>query len=419
MSAQIEVRATATRDPASDEALVRELASEYLLWDTFVQGASRVSLHPLVLSGALHYKAVATAESVSAALMAAGRIASHDPDEERLYHFHPDVTALAQASSNAGDDAALVRLDLLLDISMNWRVCEINADCPGGHNEAHALPRLARRDGLPPGIAPGNVVGKLASRLRELARRPDGSEGTIALMFATAYAEDLQVCAIIKKAVEAAGGRGVLCPPTAVHAAGRGLRVGRVEIDALYRFFPTEYMEGQRNIPDIVSAVECGAVRSLSSFSHMYVQSKLAMARALVHKDSLVPALREAVDSGLAHTVDVAELQFEELLRDRPEWVLKRDLGRVGDEVFVGEVCETDQWATAVREILRLRAGGEPWIAQRFVPQATFPTPWGRMMVTLGVYLLDGRFVGYFARVTPVSHVSHDALCVPLFVKTA
>jgi len=34
----------------------------------------------------------------------------------------------------------------------------------------------------------------------------------------------------------------------------------------------------------------------------------------------------------------------------------------------------------------------------------------------LGVYLLDGRFVGYFARLTSESHVSHDALCLPVFV---
>ena len=44
-------------------------------------------------------------------------------------------------------------------------------------------------------------------------------------------------------------------------------------------------------------------------------------------------------------------------------------------------------------------------------------TPWGDRYVTLGAYVLDGRFAGYFARVTPESHVSHDALCVPVFAK--
>ena len=45
------------------------------------------------------------------------------------------------------------------------------------------------------------------------------------------------------------------------------------------------------------------------------------------------------------------------------------------------------------------------------------PTPWGPRFLTLGVYLLDGKFVGYFARVTPASHVSHDALVLPTFVE--
>jgi hypothetical protein len=39
--------------------------------------------------------------------------------------------------------------------------------------------------------------------------------------------------------------------------------------------------------------------------------------------------------------------------------------------------------------------------------------------VTLGVYVLDGVFVGHFARLSSVSHVSHDALCVPVFVEVA
>ena len=56
-------------------------------------------------------------------------------------------------------------------------------------------------------------------------------------------------------------------------------------------------------------------------------------------------------------------------------------------------------------------------IAQRFVPQAAIPTPRGPRLVTLGVYLLDGAFAGYFARLTPTSHCSHDALVLPVFVQ--
>jgi hypothetical protein len=100
----------------------------------------------------------------------------------------------------------------------------------------------------------------------------------------------------------------------------------------------------------------------------------------------------------------------------RREWVVKRAMGRVGDEVFVGPLFDDDRdWASLVDDVRALAGQGEPWVAQRFVPQRPIPTPWGPRLVTLGAYVLDGSFAGYFARITPESHVSHDALCVPVF----
>ena len=43
----------------------------------------------------------------------------------------------------------------------------------------------------------------------------------------------------------------------------------------------------------------------------------------------------------------------------------------------------------------------------------------GPLLVTLGAYLLNGSPVGYFARLTPDSHASHSALCLPVFVRPA
>jgi hypothetical protein len=107
------------------------------------------------------------------------------------------------------------------------------------------------------------------------------------------------------------------------------------------------------------------------------------------------------------------------LVGDREGWVLKRAFGRVGDQVYVGSLVGSAEWAPLVDEVLALAGGGESWIAQRFVRQRTIPTPWGDRYVTLGAYVMDGRFVGYFARITPQSHVSHDAMCVPVFAEVA
>jgi hypothetical protein len=97
--------------------------------------------------------------------------------------------------------------------------------------------------------------------------------------------------------------------------------------------------------------------------------------------------------------------------------VVKRDLSRVGDHVVVGALETDDAFRATLDGIAEAEAEGEVWIAQRFIPPGHVPTPWGPRCLTLGVYLLDGAFVGYLARLTAASHCSHDALVVPVFVR--
>jgi hypothetical protein len=190
-------------------------------------------------------------------------------------------------------------------------------------------------------------------------------------------------------------------------------------LGALYRYFPAEYMEGQGNLDDVIAAVGSGAVRTITSFSHIYAQSKLAFARAWAHGASLDAPSRASLGAHVAESYDAQIVPRESLYGDRTRWVLKRAFGRVGDEVYVGPLCSDSEWAVLVAEVLELCAQGQSWVAQRFVPQRAIPTPWGDRFVTLGAYVLDGRFAGYFARITPQSHVSHDALCVPVFAEAA
>ena len=403
-----EVRPLRMADPLEDETLFRELTYRFLIWDPFVSGGRRVDLHPLILPRKLHDAAKRAAETTVRCIERAARLAHEEPDEANVYALHPDVTRLAAASHRAGDTAALVRVDLLFGQDGNFHPCEINADCPGGFNEAFGLPRLARSAGFLGGENPTVVAGQLARRLATLA-----AGGTVGLVFATAYAEDLQVCAFIKNRIEALGARALFVSPTAPRAAPNGeLRMRDGErIDALYRFFPIEYMAGQSNVGDYVRAVESGKLRTLSSFGQVYAQSKLSFARAWKRDPE------GASESRIPETLDFADITMARLIEERASWVVKRAFGRVGDEVWVGALASADQWAPLVRAVDACVRRGDSWIAQRFIPQCTISTVWGPRYLTLGVYVLDGHFVGYFVRLTPDSHVSHDALVVPAFIE--
>jgi hypothetical protein len=204
-------------------------------------------------------------------------------------------------------------------------------------------------------------------------------------------------------------------PTSLVEKKGR-LEFKGTPIGALYRYYPTEYMEEQGNLAAIERAVSNGNVRAFSGFDCMYLQSKTVMARAWAHRESLSPLARCFVEHHLPETRAASPAARELLVGAREDWVLKRSLGRVGDEVFVGRLLPQPIWVDVVDQVLQCCAQGDRWIAQRFVPQAPVATPWGERLVTLGAYVLDGAFAGYFARLSKESHVSHDALVVPVFV---
>jgi len=415
----IEVRPIAGGDPLSEPTLARELSQRYLIFDAYTAGARRVEVQPLVLPYATHQAAAKTAEDVVATVGAVAARAHTDPVERARYGLSNEVSRLAAASHVAGDDAALMRVDLLLGEDGQWHACEINADCPGGHNESVGLPKLARVAGFMAGRNPTMMLENLTARLSSLATPEGEPKGTVGLVFATAYAEDLQVCAIVQRMLEAAGTRALLVPPTAPRFESGELRVGGEPVKVLYRYFPAEYMEGQKNLDGIVRAIREKRVRTLSSFSHIFTQSKYAFARVWANHASLGAADQGVAERHIPASYDLASVPRARLLDERQEWVIKRAYGRVGDEVFVGPLFAKGDWATLVDEVRAMRAAGQSWIAQRFVRQLPIPTPWGDRYVTLGAYVLDGRFVGYFARITPESHVSHNALCVPVFTEAA
>lgn len=390
-------------DPLSLPDLARSLQYDHLVWDAFVAGKRRVDLHPLVLSEAAHE------EARRIAVRAVELVSRAPSDEERaLYKLHPDVERLASAARTAGDLGSLARVDLLLREDGRFVACEVNADCPGGHNETVALPRLARSAGMRRGFDPTDVAPRLADRLVALSGGEGSPRGAIALVYATAWAEDLQVVAFLERLVRERGGRAIRSPITAL--SGSPITVGGERVSVLYRFYPLEYLAEMPNVGDLARATERGELSSMSSFASIHAQSKLAMARAFANEP-------DAARDVFPETMAFAGADHGAFARDRETWVLKRDLSRVGDHVVVGALATDEEMATAVEEIGALERDGDVWIAQRFVPQRPIATPWGPRLVTLGVYVLDGAFAGYFARVTRTSHCSHDALVLPVFVE--
>lgn len=406
----IHVATLRSREPLSNPLFEQALSQRYLIFDAYVSGERRVDLHPLILSPTVHQQAVECAETTARLISHVSARAHQDEEEAQRYGFSDDVRHLARASWSGRDRSALYRVDLLWG-QHGFRACEINADCPGGHNEALGLPLLSQAAGFWSGINPTAVIDKLCQELISLTQ----GHGAIALIYATAYAEDLQVCALVQRELQRRGATALLAPPTALRRKGKGLCIGKQSVSVLYRYFPTEYMEGQRNLSAILGAVSSGSVKTLSNFAEIFPQSKLAFARAHSLRSEL-SAIDQQGLRFLPQTFAVTDVPLAQLVAERSQWVLKRALGRVGEEVFVGSLLRDADWTQVLHKALDEHTQGEVWIVQAFVPQRIVPTPFGPRLLTLGAYVLNGRFCGYFARLTPDSHASHNALCLPVFV---
>lgn len=409
MNATARVVRAGVGDPLALPEMILELEQQWLLWDRTVEGKRRVDVHPLVLGEAAHAEAVRIAERAASLVFRAGDRAAADAHERALYKLHPDVELLAAAARSGGDTTTLVRVDLLLRSDGRFVACEVNADCPGGHNETLALPRIAKMAGFRDARDPTTVAHRLADRLVELSGGRGSPRGAVAIVCATAYAEDLQVCALVERLVRERGGRALRIPSTGAKACGDGVAYRGERLAVLYRFYPLEYMVEQANIGALARATERGELASVSAFSVIHAQSKLSMARAWQSEP-------DAARDVFPDTFAFRDVPQSSLRGDRAEWVVKRDLSRVGDHVVVGALEGDESFRAALDDIVEAELDGEVWIAQRFVPPGHVATPWGPRCLTLGVYLLDGAFVGYLARLTTASHCSHDALVVPVFV---
>jgi hypothetical protein len=112
-------------------------------------------------------------------------------------------------------------------------------------------------------------------------------------------------------------------------------------------------------------------------------------ARAWARLADLDPADAAFIRAHVPPPVDAAELATARRVTARPDWVLKRALGRVGDEVVVGDLADDAEGAAITAAVAARRAGGERWIAQRYVVDlgdlcpAGAPTP-------LALWLGDG-----------------------------
>jgi glutathionylspermidine synthase len=387
--------------PDAYAELIRALRFRHFKWDTFAVGRCLVLDEALVLSRQAHDEVVAAVEALHRALQRFERRVRRDRDALRRMAI-PDALHGIIADEEH-DTLQLARYDLFPAEDGRWMVSEFNEDVPGGFNEA-VIPELLGE--------PGDGLRWEGDLRTSFVAAFDEYE-TVALLYATAFSEDLQHMLILERWLAEAGHRTLLGSPAHLHARWRRPRVLGTPIDAAFRFYPGEWLP---KLPNLDAWRRLGPRLPTMNPVHRLVRQSKTMF-ALWHED---PALSDDDRALLARHCPVT-MAFDAAaagtLRDeRERWVLKRAFGRMGDSVVIGALCTPAVWDAALAEAVR--APREFCVQERFVAR---PVEFlaGPLYPAVGAFVVNGRFAGYYSRAAAQPLITHEAFHVATLVQSA
>ncbi len=394
-------------EPDEFQAGLDMLRFDYHKWDIFHRGQTNVLPDVLVLSQAEHEQLVDIATETWQALRELEAQVVADPALLKAVGVPDEVAAMIQY--DRGQNPRLSRCDFHLTAQGRWVITEFNEDGPGGLIEGAGIEAVLasqwaeRLDGLTcVGELPKAICGALAEWPR------------IGLVHATAYTEDLQSISLVARWLEAAGHHAVMgSPANLVFEDGQAMMFGE-PVDALFRYYPGEWLGELPNAKCWRQAAE--SLPMMNGLGALAAQSKRFYAVPVEHDIDLSDSARLAIDSHLPQTRYLRPEMGDQLVAEQADWVIKGIFGRMGDSVRAGVAFRPEKWHAKVEDALA--EADQHAVQQRFdSPPLWFSNGLG--YANIGLFLVDGRFAGYYSRVSPYPLIDYDSAHVATMVEVS
>lgn len=374
--------------------VIDRLSIDYLMWNAYVDGRPCPMAEPIRLPRRELSELSALSERFARLLEKTVGLVLGDPGHLAYYNFNPLLRRMLERQPPQ-PAVTLARYDAFRTPE-GWRFSEFNCDVPGGIHEAAGLNDLIGGD-----PSEFKVVELLTDSVCRHTVRP-----TVALCYASGYAEDLEQCQFLRRAWGRRGIRGILCTPENLVWNGRELRAFGTPIDVVYRFFPAEWMVDVRNLEALVSATRTGGFSMINGFPSLVAQSKKTMAFWHERIDLFEPEERDLIRRHVPRSGSFRVADLDRYRRERDRWVVKRQFGRIGEEVLMGSLCSDEEWA----EWLQWPAS-EPdqWIVQERLDILPLSVDGETLYGCFGPYVVDGRYAGLYNRFARDGFITYNA----------
>jgi len=387
--------------PEEQAAVGRALRFRYHKWDLHTSGRLGVLPEAISLSPSLHARLAAAAETFASVLARLEERVARSPELLARLDIPPELHPLI--ASEPTSELQLARYDFHPTPDGRWMVSEFNEDVPGGFNETVGLADLLATS-FPGHAFTGDLRAAVTAALAPWRH--------VALVYATGYSEDLQHMVILDDWLTEAGHRTVRCSPAHLRRGLRGVRAAGHRVDAAVRYYPGEWFP---RLPNFGTWRRVASrLPMLNPIRRLIRQSKLLFS-LWREGDLLTPEERGFVREHAPWTAHFEPSEHLAMLRDdRSRWVLKQAFGRMGDAVVIGALVTEAEWEATLAEVLR-----EPhrWLVQARFEHAPQLFGAGPLYPAVGVYLVNGRFAGYYSRAATTPHLTHEAYHVATLVE--
>ncbi len=398
------LRAARALDQVEFSELRRRAVLDGCKWDPQVGDVSTLAPFPLMLSRRVWSALASQAERLAAEAVAAEEEISHCPELLRNLGLPRALQGVLGGTEPPTLAAGrVIRFDFH-PTTQGWRISEANSDVPGGFSEAsHFTAMMAEHF---PHLRPaGNPAGAWADLLAA-AFRPGG---TVVLLSAPGYMEDLQVVSFLAARLRQRGCLAHLAKPEQIvwrdGVAHLEAAWHRGAADVVVRFYQAEWLarlpEEMRWEKFFRGGTTCVANPGLA----VITESK----RFPLVWDKLFTPI-STWRALLPETRDPRDAPWN---RD-DDWLIKSALCNTGDAVSIRNLMKPCDWS---RACLSARWSPRNWVAQRRFESIPVPTPLGARHVCVGIFTVNGRASGAYARLAEKPLIDFTATDVALLIE--
>ena len=397
------LRAEKAMDPASFSRLRRRAMLDGCKWDVQVGDVTALAPFPLVMSQSVWSQLAAQAEQLTVEAAAAEQEISQRPELLRLLGLpHALLRILGGKERLTLAAGRVIRFDFHVTTD-GWRISEANSDVPGGFSEASHFTGLMAE--AFPGLKPaGNPAGKWCDVLADAA----GVGGQVGLLSAPGLPEDHQVIAFLASQLRQRGCRTHLAKPEQIRWRDG---VAQLEtdwhhgpLDVVVRFYQAEWLpklpkeSGWRHFFRGGKTMVTNPPLSVISESKRFPLTWKHLSTPLPAWRHLLPPVR-----------DPREMSW---FNDRG-WLLKTAFCNTGEAVFIRQGMTPYQWWQTK---LWSRLAPDHWVAQRRFESVPIQTPLGPRHVCVGIYTVNGKASGAYARLSEKPVTDYTAVDAALLI---